>query len=96
MDMGCVEQKGLDISHTVACDVLQIPCQNGLVEGVKVQVRANQKSKRDPNITLEHKIEIEHLLRRQDCGYAHYIATLCGKTAVVPNLLPSARAQPFC
>jgi hypothetical protein len=71
MDMGGVEQKGLDISHTVACDVLQVPCQNGLVEGVKVLVRANQRSNtRDPNITLEHKLEIERVLRRRDCAYA--------------------------
>jgi hypothetical protein len=70
IDMGGVEQKGLDISHTVACDVLQVPCKNGMVEGVMVQVRANQRSKRDPNITLEHKIEIERLLRLRDCAYA--------------------------
>jgi hypothetical protein len=52
-------------------DVLQVPCQNGLVEGVKVQVRANKRSKRDPNISLEHKIEIERLLRL--CAYAPHL-----------------------
>jgi hypothetical protein len=51
IDMGGVEQDGLDISHTVACEILQVPCNNGMVEGVLEQVRANQNKRRDPNIT---------------------------------------------
>jgi hypothetical protein len=71
MDMAGVASDGLDIAHTIACEILQVPCENGWVKGMKGKVvRANQRN-RDANLTDVQIQALERVLQQHDCSYKY-------------------------
>jgi hypothetical protein len=69
MDMAGVASDGLDIAHTIACEILQVPCENGWVQGMQEKVvRANQRTG-DPNLTDVQFQALERVLQQHDCNY---------------------------
>ena len=72
IDMGGITRRGLDISHVVACHVLQVPCTNdsSWIQGVSPTVTPYKNQRhRDPNLTEHQSIAIERFFRQRDCAY---------------------------
>jgi hypothetical protein len=78
IDMGGVERAKLDISHVIACDVLNVPCEDGWVEGLnRTGLRANERN-HDPGLTSKQIEEIEWVLRQRDCAYMRSLESYIG------------------
>ena len=70
ISMSGVEQRGLDIAHVMACQVLGVSCQDGWVQGISNEThRANVRTA-DPRITDQEREDIDWLLRQRDCAHA--------------------------
>lgn len=69
IDMGGVSQKGLDIAHVSACDILGIPCTNGWVRGINRTLQVNAKSRPLGDVSSLQLNELEWLLRQRDCAF---------------------------
>jgi hypothetical protein len=67
IDMGGVEEHGLDVAHVVACEVLNVPCVGGWLEGPE-QILQNNKTG-DPEMSEQQLEEMEWILRQRDCAY---------------------------
>jgi hypothetical protein len=74
MDMQGIQEDGLDISHTIACDVMNSKCQNtkGWVNNHVNKVIHNNEGEDGHDIvelTDEQRFEAEELLLARDCAY---------------------------
>lgn len=70
MDMGGVEEQGLDIAHASACSVLQLDCVDGWVKGTNRTLMLFNTKNRELGVTDHHLQEMEWLFRKRDCAYA--------------------------
>lgn len=69
MDMTGVALDGLDISHAIACEILEVPCDDGWVRGTdRYAVLRNQRSG-DAHLTEEQYQAFETVLLQHDCSY---------------------------
>ena len=70
IDMGGVDEQGLDIAHVSACNVLRIPCtDDGWVRGINHTVVQNVKQREMTEFTQQHLDDMEWLFRKRDCSY---------------------------
>jgi hypothetical protein len=69
LDMGGIAKKGLDIAHVSACDILNVPCDQGWVKGIDRVLQHNVKTKPLENVTLQQVAQMEEWFRLRDCAY---------------------------
>jgi hypothetical protein len=88
IDMGGVDKAGLDISHVIACQVLQVPCtKNGHVQGLEHKHLHSNRREADPGLTVEQLDELEWLFRQRDCAYAQDLVSDPGVTVLFRDSL---------
>lgn len=78
VDMGGLIEDGLDATHTVACELLGVTCQNGRVSGVikkdaKVEVQnvKNQERQNLAHLSDDEARQLRTVLSRLDMKYLH-------------------------
>lgn len=75
LDMQGVESAELDVSHVLACDILEdVPCSEGWVEGMAHPPRLNQKFG-NPGITQKQLEEMEWFFIQRDCTFQRTLDT---------------------
>lgn len=69
MDMAGVQSDGLDISHTIACEILEVPCDLGWVQGTDGQAVVRNERSGDAHLTDHQYRAFEYVLLQHDCSY---------------------------
>lgn len=69
VDMGGVAEKGLDIAHVSACQILGLPCSAHWVRGINRTLVVNPKSRQLEGVSTAQLDEINWLLQQRDCSY---------------------------
>lgn len=69
IDMEGVAKAEKDISHVIACEILQVPCTNGWVDGVETDIISANQRKGSSYLTNSQLQEMEELFRIRDCSY---------------------------
>ena len=72
MDMQGISAHELDVAHVIACEVLQIACDNDWVRGMEKPILQNQKSG-NPELSEAQQDDIERILSQRDCGYRDFL-----------------------
>jgi hypothetical protein len=85
LEIGGISNKGLDISHVSACDILNLPCTNGWVRGIhNPTLLVNPKTKAlDDDITKTQLDQMEWLFQQRNCAYRERL--LSTTTTVTAN-----------
>eukprot|EP00980_Cylindrotheca_fusiformis_P026665 scaffold16852_cov83-Cylindrotheca_fusiformis.AAC.1 len=69
LDMQGIEAAELDVSHVLACDILEdVPCSDGWVQGMEHPPRLNQKFG-NPGISQAQLEEMEWFFVQRDCTF---------------------------
>jgi hypothetical protein len=69
IDMAGVVSDELDISHTIACEILQVPCEFGWVQGLQGEVVLRNQREGNANLTDFQYSAFERVLQQHDCTY---------------------------
>ena len=68
--MAGVASSGLDISHAIACEILEVPCEHtGWVQGTDRQPVVKNHRSGDAHLTDEQYHSFETILLQHDCSY---------------------------
>mmetsp|Transcript_61190 Transcript_61190/g.73600 ORF Transcript_61190/g.73600 Transcript_61190/m.73600 type:complete len:415 (-) Transcript_61190:943-2187(-) len=70
IDMEGVARDGLDATHTVACEVLDLPCLNGEVKAKPIEKVFSPKEKKI-TVNNEEREKLEKILQSLDCSYSY-------------------------
>jgi hypothetical protein len=69
MDMAGVQSDGLDIAHAIACEILQVPCDLGWVQGADRQAVLRNQRSGNAHLTDYQYRAFEYVLLQHDCSY---------------------------
>jgi hypothetical protein len=83
----------VNISHTISCDILRVPCTDGWIDGVSrgdvlLTNEVSSSSRPTPGVGTIGKSqerELEQLFRRRECFYSHYFVSSNPGVTVVPR-----------
>ena len=72
VDLSGVEKDGLDVSHVIACEVLQVPCtEDGWIQGWRTTKEPVLNHKMgDDKLTEQQYDGLETILKLRDCVHA--------------------------
>jgi hypothetical protein len=69
VDMGGVSKAYLDVSHTIACEILEgVPCHNGWVGGLEQQIVRKNQLDGESGLSKSQLESMELVLRYHDCS----------------------------